>query len=138
MKMFYTEKDIDNMHADGVVEIEIDDDTVLTDLAREKAIKINLHMKQVEKRRDQSKIPGISVPHMIIAPQTQLSPDAPDSLATVSTSASSLLSDYDALDPELISSIKASVIAKLGNDIAKYDSLLDQIISTVLIMLNPK
>jgi hypothetical protein len=35
-KTFYTERDIDDLHARGVTTLEVNDDVVLTDLARER------------------------------------------------------------------------------------------------------
>jgi len=35
-KTFYTERDIDELHARGVTRLEMNDDVVLTDLARER------------------------------------------------------------------------------------------------------
>ena len=45
MKTFYTVRDIEDMHAAGVVDIETHDDVVLTDVAREKAIALGMQMK---------------------------------------------------------------------------------------------
>ncbi len=139
MKIFYTEQDINDMHANGVVEIKMDDNTILTDLAREKAIEVGLHIKQIEGLCDQPKMPAVNVSHIVIAPQMPLPPyTSHDSSSQVSTSSSLPLSAYNDLDPKLISSIKSSVIAKLSNDIVNDDRLLDQIISTVLILLDSK
>jgi len=44
MKIFYTERDIEDMHAQGVKEIRIDDDTVLTDFAMDKAISVGIKL----------------------------------------------------------------------------------------------
>ncbi len=44
MKIFYTERDIEEMHATGVTHIEISDNIVLTDLAREKAQNLGFSM----------------------------------------------------------------------------------------------
>lgn len=41
-KTFYTERDIEDLHARGVTSIEVHDDVVLTDLARERALKLSL------------------------------------------------------------------------------------------------
>jgi hypothetical protein len=45
MKTFYTERDIEDLARQGVTVIEINDDVVLTDLAREKAEKLGLTLK---------------------------------------------------------------------------------------------
>jgi hypothetical protein len=47
-KTFYTERDIDDMHARGVTSIEIHDGIVLTDLARERAFKHGIRLQRGE------------------------------------------------------------------------------------------
>ena len=47
-KTFYTERDIDDMHARGVTSIEIHDNIVLTDLARERAFKHGIRLQRSE------------------------------------------------------------------------------------------
>lgn len=44
MKQFYTVRDIEDMHAAGVTQIDIHDDVVLTDVAREKAIALGMQL----------------------------------------------------------------------------------------------
>ena len=44
MKIFYTERDIEDMHAQGVKEIRINDDTILTDLAMDKADSVGIKL----------------------------------------------------------------------------------------------
>ena len=43
-KKFYTERDIDDLHARGVTALEVNDDVVLTDLAREMALKNGMRL----------------------------------------------------------------------------------------------
>lgn len=47
-KTFYTERDIDDLHARGVTSIEVNDDIVLTDLARERMFKYGIRAKRIE------------------------------------------------------------------------------------------
>ena len=42
MKQFYTDKDIEEMHHNGIKSLHINDDVVLTDLAYEKARQLGL------------------------------------------------------------------------------------------------
>ena len=42
MKIFYTERDIEDMHRSGLTRLEVHDDVVLTDLAREKAVALGI------------------------------------------------------------------------------------------------
>ena len=41
-KIFYTERDIDDLHARGVTSIDVHDGVVLTDLARERMFKYDM------------------------------------------------------------------------------------------------
>jgi hypothetical protein len=45
-KTFYTERDIDDLYSRGVMVIDVDDDVVITDLAREKALKYGLRLSR--------------------------------------------------------------------------------------------
>jgi hypothetical protein len=49
-KTFYTERDIDDMHARGVTRIDVNDDIVLTDLARERMFKYGIRSNRIEVR----------------------------------------------------------------------------------------
>lgn len=46
MKTFYTERDIEDMAAAGATEIRIDDSVVLTDVARDRARYLGLHIRE--------------------------------------------------------------------------------------------
>jgi outer membrane biosynthesis protein TonB len=185
MKTIYTERDIVDMHAAGVTEIEIDDDVVLTDLAREKAIVLGLHMTRVEKRSGQPQ----GMPRLAVAPQMQLPPaivgpppptptspspppaeepvakplppDQPSPSPTPPSPppteepdvkpppsdqppptppspspplpSTSPTAESTAVDPELVSSVKSAVIAKLGT--SDYNGLLDKVVPQVLARL---
>jgi hypothetical protein len=132
MKTFYTERDIADMHATGVTEIEIDDDVVLTDLAREKAIALGLKMKLVAQRSGQP----AALPRLAVAPRMQLPPavygptsSPPPPAPTVSAPAAiTLLSEGD-----VAAQVKSAVIARLGTN--AHNDLLDQIIPQVLARL---
>ncbi len=139
MKTFYTEQDISNMHSKGMVEIEIDDDTVLTDIAREKAIAVGLHINQVKRICDHGKKLETDISPTCIANKTLSLPhDSTISSYNESMLSPVSLSDRNVLDSKLINGIKSAVIAKLGNDIAMDNGLLEQIISTVLLLFNSK
>jgi hypothetical protein len=124
MKTFYTERDITDMHAKGVTEIEIDDDVVLTELAREKAISLGVKMKLVSQRSGQ---PG-ALPRLAVAPQMQLPPavNGPASANPVSPNPTPTTAD-------LAAQVKSAVIARLGT--TAHNDLLDQIIPQVLARL---
>jgi hypothetical protein len=46
-KVFYTERDIDELQARGVTSLDVHDDVVLTDLARERALSYGLRLNRV-------------------------------------------------------------------------------------------
>jgi hypothetical protein len=129
MKTFYTERDISDMHAKGVTEIEIDDDVVLTDLARERAIALGLKMKLVAQRSGQPS----SLPRLAVAPQMQLPPAVvgPNSLLPAPAAPSP-----GATETDLTAQVKSAVIARLGTD--AHNDLLDQVIPQVLARLNQR
>jgi len=124
MKTFYTERDITDMHANGVTAIEIDDDVVLTDLARDKAIALGMQMKLVDKRSGQPN----SLPRLAVAPQMQLPPAVVGPASPLPTS-----SAPPTAEPNLVAQIKSAVIAKLGT--TAHNDLLDQVIPQVLARL---
>lgn len=60
-KIFYTERDIDDLAQRGILTLEINDDVVLTDLARDTARKHNLRL-----------VRAAPAPHPADAPQAAL------------------------------------------------------------------
>jgi hypothetical protein len=47
-KVFYTERDIEDLSARGVTALDVSDDVVLTDLARERALKLGVKLNRVK------------------------------------------------------------------------------------------
>ena len=141
MKTFYTERDIIDMHAAGVTEIELDDDVIMTDLAREKAIVLGLHMRRVEKRSGQ---PASGLPRLALAPKMQLPPAVISQPASPAPPAPTPTpapppqtpppATAAATNAELASHIKSAIIARLGT--SEHNDLLDIIIPQVLARLN--
>lgn len=124
MKTFYTERDISDMHAAGITEIEIDDDVVLTDLARDRAIALGLKMKLVSQRSGQpDSLPRLAVagkiqlPAAMVGPSSPLPPPPPPPPAPA----------------DLAAQVKSAVIARLGT--TAHNDLLDQVIPQVLARL---
>jgi hypothetical protein len=50
-KTFYTERDIDDLYARGVTSIDVNDNVVLTDLARERMFKYGMMPKRVDPKK---------------------------------------------------------------------------------------
>ncbi|WP_319405087.1 hypothetical protein [uncultured Desulfosarcina sp.] len=133
MKQFYTVRDIEDMHAAGVVEIEIHDDVVLTDVAREKAIALGMNLNPVEQAN--SGRPGTPMPRMAVAAQTKNTPTLGGSLPKTPAAPSPSLPrpTNGAANADMVMRIKAAVVARLGTD--KYNDLLDKIIPQVMSQL---
>ena len=109
-KIFYTERDIDDMKARGVTTLDLTDNVVITDLALERAVKYEMKIKRAD-----------SAP----APQATYSPSV--NLAASSVHSTVQKSDSDA---ELKQKIKSLVLAKLDGPVDA--ALLDAVITRVL------
>ena len=104
-KIFYTERDIDDMKARGITSIDVTDNVVLTDLALERAMRYEMKIN----RMDQA------------APKATYSPSVNTYAAYERESAS---------DAELKQRIKSAVLAKLDGQVD--GALLDAVITRVL------
>lgn len=49
-KTFYTERDIDDLYARGVTSLDVDDNIVLTDLARERMFKHGMRVNRLDQK----------------------------------------------------------------------------------------
>ncbi|MFZ7127209.1 MAG: hypothetical protein ACOWWM_13730 [Desulfobacterales bacterium] len=131
MKIFYTVRDVEDMHAAGVVEIETHDDVVLTDVAREKAISLGMRLKPAGGTVDRGKAPAVT---RITAVQAGAStagggvPSNPPASAVSAPVSSQPGHGGDSTD--LVRKVKSAVVARLGTD--KYNDLLDRIIPQVI------
>ena len=106
-KIFYTERDIDDMKARGVTSVDITDNVVITDLALERAMRYDMKINRAE-----------NAP----APKATLSPSV-NLLAAYPREAS-------ASNVELKQKIKSAVLAKLDGQVEV--GLLDAVITRVL------
>ena len=135
MKTFYTVRDIEDMHAAGVIEIETHDDVVLTDVAREKAIALGMQLKAVEPATDGHQGPG--QPRMAVATVTMNPPSAGGAglnpTAAPSAPSARCQATLGSAPTDRVMKIKAAVVARLGTD--KYNDLLDKIIPQVMSQL---
>jgi hypothetical protein len=106
-KIFYTERDIDDLKARGVDSIEVSDNVVLTDLAVERAMKHGIKIR----RQEQS------------TPQATFSP-------SVNAAYPREAARESAADLELKQKIKSAVLARLNGQVD--EALLDAVITRVL------
>lgn len=120
-KVFYTEKDIEDMAKRGAFSLEINDDVVLTDLAYEKAIRLGFRLV----RDKPEKPPAAPVrPYVAQLPPHRLSEIAPRTPAQPAPVAQAPDSD------DLHQRIRTAVISRLGDQVDAV--LLDAIIQRVL------
>ena len=108
-KIFYTERDIDDLKARGVTSIDLTDNVVLTDLAVERAFKHGMKINRVEQS----------------APQATYSP----SVNTYAAYAREAPRDNPS-DVELQQRIRSAVLARLNGQVD--ERLLDAVITRVL------
>lgn len=108
-KIFYTERDIDDLKARGITSIDLTDNVVMTDLALERAMRYEIKINRVEHS----------------APKATYSP-------SVNTYAAYQreMPRESASDAELKQKIKSMVLAKLDGQVD--GALLDAVIARVL------
>ena len=105
-KIFYTERDIDDLKARGITSLDLTENVVITDLALERAMKYEMKLNRVEH----------SAPKATYSPSVNIYAAYPRE----STSA----------DRELKERIKSAVLAKLDGQVDAV--LLDAVITRVL------
>lgn len=105
-KIFYTERDIDEMKARGITSIDVTDNVVMTDLAVERAMRYDMKINRVEQ----------------VSPKATYSPSVNIYAAYPRETTSA--------DGELKAKIKSAVLAKLGGQVDGV--LLDAVITRVL------
>ena len=121
-KTFYTERDIEDLASRGVISLVIDDDIVLTDLARDKAMRLGIELLR---EHDQ---PPAAPERPYITDLT--SPSAIQSVRAASDQPSSIRSAAASSGDELFQNVRAAVVARLGDTVDP--KLLDTIIRRVL------
>src|SRR5512138_735409 len=108
-KIFYTERDIDDLKARGIDSLDVTDNIVMTDLAVERAMKLGIRIQ----RREQS------------APQATLSPSVNIYAAYPKETPRASVADL-----ELKQKIKSMVLARLNGQVD--EALLEAVIARVL------
>lgn len=64
-KIFYTERDIEDMYARGVTSVEVHDNVVLTDLARERALRLGVRLERVKPNAHPADTPDAVLIHRV-------------------------------------------------------------------------
>ena len=114
-KVFYTERDIEDMVKQGVLTLEVNDNVVLTDLAYEKANRLGLKLIH-----EKPASPPAAPVRPYILQQTPPRPPALTPAAAVSPPA----------EADLHQRIRSAVLARMGSQVDP--ALLDVIIQRVL------
>lgn len=112
-KKFYTERDIEDMVAQGKMSLVVDDDVILTDLAFEKANRLNFKLIQPHQKPPAAP----ERPYLSVSAAKESSPTPTDKTGSAD-------------DEELRERIRKAVKAKLGDQIDP--ALLETIITRVL------
>jgi hypothetical protein len=105
-KIFYTERDIDDLKARGVTSLDVTDNIVLTDLAVERAMRYEIQLNRVER----------SSPMATYSPSVNTYGAYPREVSSV--------------DGVLKARIKSAVLARLDGQVDA--ALLDAVITRVL------
>ena len=108
-KIFYTERDIDDLKARGVTSIDVTDNVVMTDLALERAMRYEMKINRIEQS----------------APKATYSPSVNTYAAYQRETPRESASDV-----ELKQKIKSAVLARLNGQVDS--ALLDAVITRVL------
>jgi len=108
-KIFYTERDVDDLKARGVTSIDVTDNVVITDLALERAMKYEMKINRLEQQAPKSSYsPSVNI-------YAAYQREAPRESAS---------------DMELKQKIKSAVLARLNGQVDAV--LLDAVITRVL------
>jgi hypothetical protein len=128
-KTFYTERDIEDLAKRGVLSLAVDDDVVLTDLARDKAMRLGIELLRAHDQPPSApERPYITKMVSPSASKPEQAPSSPTAGAPVSSNTAS--------SEDLHQRVRAAVVARLGDAIDP--NLLDTIIRRVLQNVNTK
>jgi hypothetical protein len=117
-KTFYTDKDIEELHSRGIKSLRVTDDVALTDLAYEKARKLEIQI-----------VANVDVPPPAAPVRPYLSDTKPRS-ASRQPKPDSVASTPASSEADIAQRIRSAVLAKLGTQVDA--KLLDNIIHRVV------
>ncbi|MCD4673752.1 MAG: hypothetical protein K8R77_13895 [Anaerolineaceae bacterium] len=120
-KVFYTERDIEDLFARGIRMVEVGDDVVLTELAYEKAERLGVRLVQGNEKPP-------SAPERPYLSQQTSEKKVPVSFDKDVVSANSTPGSDD-----LKARVRSAVLARLGNQIdpALLDSILERVLANL-------
>ncbi|MEX2144203.1 MAG: hypothetical protein WD740_06380 [Anaerolineales bacterium] len=116
-KVFYTERDIEDLARQGVTSLDIDDNVVVTDLAREKARRLGIQLTTERDRRvattsASAALASLPPPSLPSAAPRQPQPAGSDLESRVYSAVKSKLGDQ--VDDALLRTIVQRVLKGLG------------------------
>ncbi|GAF82890.1 unnamed protein product [marine sediment metagenome] len=153
-KTFYTDRDIEDLAKRGIISLVEDDDVVLTDLARDKALRLGIELIRENERPPSAPerpyitkfvSPSAEPSAGIVPPPFRTAPVRPYITEAISPSAmeteesgsrlpekalSPSVSRKPAASDQLFQDVRAAVVAQLGDTVEP--KLLDSIIRRVL------
>lgn len=139
-KTFYTERDIEDLAKRGVISLLEDDDVVLTDLARDKAMRLGIELVREHERPPSAPerpyitkltSPTASEENHAMGSASPVGTERPYITKLASPSAQSMGDEeLSAGAADLHESVRAEVVARLGDSVDPQ--LLDTIIRRVL------
>jgi hypothetical protein len=125
-KVFYTERDIEDLHNRGVTSLVVNDDVVVTDLGRERALKLGFELVRefdqppsapvrpyiTEKRSPSAATSAAAIPPASQPAAARLAPPPPDLEKRVFDAVLAKLGD--SVDPQLLQVIIRRVVRSIG------------------------
>lgn len=125
-KTFYTQRDIEDLAKQGVQSLVEDDDVVLTDLARDKAMRLGIEL--IHEYDQPTSAPERPYITELTSPSAMVSEQADQSRAR-HTGKTPLTGRVEG-DDELFQTVRAAVVERLGDSVDQ--NLLETIIRRVL------
>jgi len=125
-KTFYTDRDIEDLSKRGVISLVVDDDVVLTDLARDKAMRLGIELIR------EHDLPPSAPERPYITKYSSPSASSPKGASYTQSSAGSNAptSRAGGSSDDLHEQVRQAVVARLGDSVDP--NLLDTIIRRVL------
>ncbi len=119
-KIFYTERDIEDLFQSGVTTLVVNDDVVVTDLGREKAMKLSLELLREHDQPSSAPIrPYITdKPSPSAAPSLPQTPTPPPTKAALEDRVLNSVQEQvgDTIDSSLLKTIIQRVLKSVGGD----------------------
>lgn len=124
-KIFYTEKDIEDLYRAGTTSLVVNDDVVVTDLGREKALKLGF---ELIREHDQPQSAPVR-PYITEATSPTAAPPGTH-ISTPQVKAKSAAETPSASKPSMETRVQEAVLARLGDSVDP--KLLETIVKRVL------